>query len=71
MLLATGNPPEALAAFGHALALSPRSALAFNNRGVALAALGQTGCGARGFLNGAFASHDPCFAEAAGNLEAL
>src|SRR5207244_3462774 len=38
MLLLLGRPQEALPEFGRALALSPRDAQAFNNRGVALEA---------------------------------
>jgi hypothetical protein len=69
LLLATGHPPEALAAFGHALALSPKSALAFNNRGVALAALGQNDAARADFERALRA--DRCFAEAADNLRRL
>ena len=39
--LAQGDAPHALAAFGVALAESPADPLAYNNRGAALAALGQ------------------------------
>ena len=39
--LAQGDAPHALAAFGEALAESPTDPLSFNNRGAALAALGQ------------------------------
>jgi len=40
-LLGAGNPAAALSEFGRALALDPRNADNYNNRGVALAALGQ------------------------------
>lgn len=39
--LSMGRNDEALAAFGRALALAPRRPEAYNNRGVALSALGQ------------------------------
>jgi Flp pilus assembly protein TadD len=42
VLLVAGRAGEALAAFGRALALAPRDANNYNNRGVALEALGQT-----------------------------
>ena len=40
-LLSAGNAAAALSEFGRALALDPRDANNYNNRGVALAALGQ------------------------------
>ena len=41
ILLAEGQPDAALTEFGRALALNPRDARNLNNRGVALAQLGQ------------------------------
>jgi tetratricopeptide (TPR) repeat protein len=41
VLMEAGNPGAALGEFGRALALDPRDANNYNNRGVALAALGQ------------------------------
>jgi hypothetical protein len=69
LLLATGHAPEALGAFGHALAISPSNPMALNNRGVALAALGQIAAARADFERALKA--DPCFAEAAGNLKRL
>jgi tetratricopeptide (TPR) repeat protein len=53
----------------HAVALNPANALAFNNRGVALAALGQTAAAAADF--GHALSLDPDLAEARENLKRL
>ena len=69
LLLTTGKPAEALGAFGHALALKPSSAMAFNNRGVALAALGQNNAARADFERALRV--DPCFNEAASNLRRL
>ena len=69
LLLSTGRAAEALGAFGHALALKPSSAMAFNNRGVALAALGQTDAARADFERAL--SKDPCFEESARNLKRL
>ncbi len=43
LLLSQGNAAAALSEFGRALALDPRDAVNYNNRGVALAALGKPG----------------------------
>ena len=69
LLLATGRGGDALAAFGKALALNPSSAMALNNRGVALAALGQNDAARADFERALKA--DPCFTEAAANLRRL
>ena len=69
LLIATGRAADALAAFGKALALNPSSAMALNNRGVALAALGQNNAARADFERALNA--DPCFAEAARNLRRL
>ena len=66
LLLGTNRPPEALAAFGKALALKPSSAMAMNNRGVGLAALGQMDA-ARADFERALRT-DPCFVQAVRNL---
>jgi len=60
------RPDAALAAFGRALALNPGNALYRNNRGVALAALGQTEA-ARQDFEGALAEN-PCLFDAWLNL---
>jgi tetratricopeptide (TPR) repeat protein len=59
----------ALEAFGRALALDPRDARNFNNRGVALAALGQTAAARADFEKAL--QIDPAFAEARANLQKL
>ena len=69
LLLATARPLDALGAFGKALALRPSSAMALNNRGVALAAMGQIDA-ARGDFERALKA-DPCFGEASSNLRKL
>ena len=69
LYLSTGRAAEALAAFGKTLAMKPASAMALNNRGVALAALGQ-GEAARGDFEHALQT-DPCFSEARDNLKRL
>ena len=69
LFLNTGRAPDALSAFGRALALHPSSAMALNNRGVALAALGQV-IAARADFERAL-QEDPCFTDAASNLRRL
>ena len=69
LYLATNRPADALGAFGKALAIEPSLAMAFNNRGVALAALGQSDTARADFERALKA--DPCFNEAAGNLRRL
>jgi Flp pilus assembly protein TadD len=69
VLLAAGRPAEALAQFGRALALAPRDANNYNNRGVALQALGQTEA-ARGDFRRAL-ELDPGLAAARENLRKL
>ena len=66
MCLESGRPREALAEFGRALALAPRDPRALNNRGTALAALGQTEAARRDFERALEA--DPCLFEARLNL---
>jgi len=66
MLLLLGRPQDALPECGRALALSPRDAEAFNNRGVALQALGKAYAARRGFE---YALHfDPCLLDPRYNL---
>ena len=69
MLLSAGRAAEALGAFGKALAIQPSSAMAMNNRGVALAALGQYEVAQADF--GRALNADPCFVEALQNLRRL
>ena len=64
--LESGNVAEALSSFGRALALSPNNPLFLNNRGVALAALGQSEA-ARADFRRALAV-DPCLRDAHDNL---
>ncbi len=66
MLLSLGRPKDALPEFGRALALSPRDAEAFNNRGVALQALGQAYPARRDFEHAL--RLDPCLFDARYNL---
>lgn len=67
--LASNRPDAALGEFGRALALTPSSALNRNNRGVALAALGQTEA-ARQDFEGAL-QLDPCLFDARLNLKRM
>jgi protein O-mannosyl-transferase len=67
--LSLGNPGQALAEFGRALALVPRSADALNNRGAALLALNQKDAAMQDF-NRALAL-DPCQFNARLNLHRL
>ena len=66
MLLLLGRPQDALPEFGRALALSPRDAEAFNNRGVALQALGQAYPARRDYEHAL--QIDPCLFDARYNL---
>jgi len=65
-LVELGDPADALAQFGRALALDPRSASAFNNRGAALLALGQRDAARQDFERAL--KLDPSLAEARENL---
>lgn len=65
-LLELGRPEDALAAFGRALAINPSDARAINNRGVALATLGQLDA-ARADFESAL-ERDPCGFDARLNL---
>ena len=65
-LLRSGDPAEALGAFGRALALAPSDAKTMNNRGVALFQLGQTEAARQDFERALRA--DPCLADARRNL---
>jgi tetratricopeptide (TPR) repeat protein len=69
ILLTMGRPEDALAAFGRALALNPGSAAELNNRGAALAALGQIDA-ARGDFERAI-ERDPCLLDARENLQRM
>jgi protein O-mannosyl-transferase len=69
ILLDERQPEAALAEFNSALALNPRSALNLNNRGVALAEIGQTEAARMDFEQAL--SIDPGFAEARENLTKL
>ena len=69
MLLAAGRPAEALAAFGRALALSPRDAMNISNRGAALMFLGQLDVARQDFEKAL--DLDPCQWNARINLKAL
>lgn len=69
ILIAAGRPADALRSFGRALAIAPGSAQCRNNRGVALAALGQTSAAKLDFERALDA--DPCFEEARRNLAKL
>ena len=68
-LLKEGQPDAALPEFGRALALAPRDARNFNNRGVALEALGQTEAARSDFERAL--QIDPNLAEARQNLVKL
>ena len=65
-ILRLGKPAQALVAFGRALALSPRSADAFNNRGAALLALDQRQAAREDFERAL--AIDPCQFDARLNL---
>jgi tetratricopeptide (TPR) repeat protein len=67
--LSAGKPAEALAAFGRALALDPENAGALNNRGTALAALGQADAARADFLRAL--ERDPCLFDARVNLKRM
>lgn len=69
LFLNTGRAADALSAFGRALAMQPSSAMALNNRGVALAALGQVDAARADFERAL--QVDPCFTDAASNLRRL
>jgi tetratricopeptide (TPR) repeat protein len=69
VLLLLGRPQEALPEFGRALALSPRDAQAFNNRGVALQALRQAVVARRDFEHAL--ELDPCLFDPRYNLMRL
>ena len=69
VLLSEGQPAAALEEFGRALALDPRDARNFNNRGVALDALGQTEAARQDFERAL--GIDPGLTEARQNLEKL
>jgi Flp pilus assembly protein TadD len=69
ILLESGKPDLALAEFGRALALAPNDPKALNNRGAALAALGQTEAARADFERAL--ERDPCFADALSNLRRL
>ncbi len=64
--LANGNAAQALAEFGRALALNPRSADALNNRGAALLALGQADAARQDFERAL--AINPCQPNARENL---
>lgn len=67
--LEANRPADALTAFGRALALDPNNPWNHNNRGVALAALGQIDAAGQDFE--AALKLNPGFAEARSNLEKL
>ncbi|MBL8213535.1 MAG: hypothetical protein JNK87_22645 [Bryobacterales bacterium] len=67
--LELGNAPNALAAFGRALALEPANARAVNNRGVALDRMGQREAALADFHRAL--SLDPCLFDARLNLKRL
>lgn len=69
LYLAGSRPTDALRAFGRALALDPGSALYRNNRGVALAALGQVDAARTDFE--AALRMDGCLVDARNNLARL
>jgi tetratricopeptide (TPR) repeat protein len=69
VLLQLGRAPEALAAFGKALALDPNDPKALNNRGAALLALGQTRPAQADFERAL--KKDPCLFDALVNLKHL
>ena len=61
-----GMPYQASAQFERALALAPNDVMALNNRGAALAALGNTDGAIEAFRNALRV--DPCWASARANL---
>jgi hypothetical protein len=65
-LYEAGRADESLAAFGRALAMNPNDARAINNRGVALAALGQVDAARLDFESAL--KRDPCLFDARLNL---
>lgn len=67
--LELGNAPNALTAFGRALALEPANARAVNNRGVALDRMGQREAALDDFHRAL--SLDPCLFDARLNLKRL
>ena len=67
--LTAGMAPQALSAFGRALALSPGQPEALQNRGVALLALGQRDAARRDFE--AALKRNPCLFEARLNLRRM
>ena len=69
ILITTGRPAEALPAFGRALALKPNDPATLNNRGIALAALGQIDAAKADFEHAL--QQDPCQKDAAANLSRL
>ena len=69
ILLSEGQPAAALQEFGRALALDPRDARNFNNRGVALYALEQTEAARQDFERALRIA--PSLTEARQNLEKL
>jgi tetratricopeptide (TPR) repeat protein len=67
--LSLGNPGQALVEFGRTLALTPRSADAFNNRGAALLGLNQRDAAMQDFERAL--ALDPCQFNARLNLRHL
>ncbi len=67
--LSAGMAPQALSAFGRALALAPGTAEAIQNRGVALLALGQAEAARQDFMRALQAN--PCLFEARINLRRM
>jgi tetratricopeptide (TPR) repeat protein len=69
ILLTAGQPAAALSEFGRALALNPRDGANYNNRGAALAALGQTDAARQDFEHAL--QLDPALVSARQNLQSL
>ena len=69
MLLAQGNAAAALNEFGRALALDPRDAQNYNNRGVALQSLGLKEAARQDYARAL--AIDPGLTEARRNLQRL
>jgi len=69
ILLTAGQPADALREFGRALALNPRDAANYNNRGAALAALAQTDAARQDFERAL--QLDPALVSARQNLQSL